>query len=146
MTERNVDPVEVVRCGYDALSLRYRADDTPAGNYEPWIAEVDGARAGCVFCVASDGDTAKLRILLVDPAARGQHIGRRLVDKCVAFARSAGYRRMVLWTNDPLVSAAHIYLAAGFRLTAEESHHSFGVHLIGQSYELDLTGQSPPGP
>jgi GNAT superfamily N-acetyltransferase len=134
---------------FEALVARIVADyaaSHDAKRQAAWIAEVDGARAGCVFCVAGDDDTAKLRILLVDPAARGQHIGRRLVDECVAFARSAGYRRMVLWTNDPLVSAARIYLAAGFRLTAEEPHHSFGVDLTGQSYELDLTVQSPSGP
>ncbi len=134
---------------FEALVARIVADYAASHDAEreaAWIAEVDGARAGCVFCVAGDEDTAKLRLLLVDPAARGQNIGRRLVDECVAFARSAGYRRMVLWTNDPLVSAARIYLAAGFRLTAEEPHRSFGVDLIGQSYKLDLTVQSPSGP
>ena len=109
-----------------------------------WIAEVDGARAGCVFCVRDDApDTAKLRILLVDPGARGNRLGSRLVQECVAFARNAGYRRMVLWTNDPLTSAARIYRAAGFRLTAEHPHRSFGVELVGQTYELDLTPLSP---
>lgn len=104
-----------------------------------WIAEVDGRRAGCVFCVAADQDTAKLRILLVDPDARGQGVGRELIRRCVDFAREAGYARMILWTNDPLVSAARLYTEAGFRITAEEPHHSFGVDLIGQTYDLDLT-------
>jgi GNAT superfamily N-acetyltransferase len=104
-----------------------------------WIAEVDGARAGCVFCVADgEKETAKLRVLLVDPASRGRRLGERLVHACVAFARSAGYRSVALWTNDPLTSAARIYRAAGFRLVAEEPHHSFGVDLIGQTYKLDL--------
>jgi len=92
-----------------------------------------------VFCVPKDVETAQLRILLVDPAVRGQGIGRELVRRCVDYARRAGYARMVLWTNDPLTSAARIYLAAGFRLVAEEPHHSFGVDLLGQTYELDLS-------
>lgn len=103
-----------------------------------WIAEVGGRRAGCVFCVAEDEKTAKLRILLVDPTARGTGIGRELVERCVSFSHDAGYERMTLWTNDPLTSAARIYTAAGFRLVAEEPHHSFGVDLIGQTYDLDL--------
>ena len=104
-----------------------------------WIAETpDGERVGCVFCVAADEHTAKLRILLVVPAARGERLGARLVDECVRFARSAGYKRMVLWTNDPLVAARRIYLVAGFVLTGEEPHHSFGVDLVGQTYELEL--------
>jgi GNAT superfamily N-acetyltransferase len=103
-----------------------------------WIAEQDGERVGCVFCVREDDETARLRILLVEPKARGQRLGARLVETCVAFARAAGYRRMVLWTNHPLTAARAIYLAAGFRLTAEQPHHSYGVDLVGQTYELDL--------
>jgi GNAT superfamily N-acetyltransferase len=103
-----------------------------------WIAEVDGARAGCIFVVTKDDDTAQLRILLVHPDARGRGIGSQLVDTCIEFARNAGYRRMMLWTNNPLVSAARIYRAAGFQLTDEAPHHSFGHDLIGQNYELDL--------
>ncbi|MDH6108881.1 GNAT superfamily N-acetyltransferase [Kitasatospora sp. MAP12-15] len=104
-----------------------------------WIAESDGRRVGCVLCVGEDEATAKLRILLVDPVARGQRLGARLVEQCVRFARSVGYRRIRLWTNDPLVAARRIYLAAGFQLVEEEPHHSFGVDLVGQVYELDLT-------
>ncbi len=103
-----------------------------------WIAEADGQRAGCVFCVAADEDTAQLRLLLVSPAARGRGLGARLVGECVAFARGAGYARMRLWTNHPLTSARRIYLARGFTLVEEEPHHSFGADLIGQIYELDL--------
>ena len=103
-----------------------------------WIAEIEGRRVGCIFCVASDEATAQLRILLVDPAARGKGIGTRLVDECIAFARDAGYSRMKLWTNHPLRSARNIYLSRGFRLVSEEPHHSFGVDLIGRVYELDL--------
>ena len=96
---------------------------------------------GCVFLVAKDADTAQLRILLVDPAARGQHLGRRLVGEAVGFARQAGYRRIVLWTNEPLAAARRIYLAAGFSLVGEEPHHSFGVDLTGQYYQLDLAAE-----
>lgn len=103
-----------------------------------WIAELDGRRVGCVFCVAEDGETARLRILLVDPAARGHRLGAHLVDTCIEFARAAGYRRMVLWTNDPLEAARHVYLAAGFRLVDEQRHHSYGVDLVGQTYEMAL--------
>ena len=132
---------------FEALVARIVADY--AEDHDPrreaaWIAEVNGRRAGCVFCVAAGRTgTAQLRTLLVDPAARGRSLGRRLVDECVAFARKAGYQRMVLWTNDPLVAAARIYLAAGFELTAQQPHHSFGVDLVGQTYELDLRRDWP---
>ena len=99
---------------------------------------------GCVFCVAKDEETAQLRILLVDAAARGHGVGRELVRQCVAYARETGYRRMLLWTNDPLKSAARIYLAEGFRLVAEGPHHSFGLDLMGQTYELDLSSVTTP--
>ena len=132
---------------FEALVARIVADY--AGDHDPareaaWIAEVDGRRAGCVFCVAGDetGDqpTAKLRILLVDPAARGHGLGARLVETCIGFARGAGYRRLTLWTNDVLVSARRIYQAAGFQLVAEAPHRSFGHDLVGQNWALDLPG------
>jgi GNAT superfamily N-acetyltransferase len=127
---------------FEALVARIVADYAAA--HDPareaaWIAELDGDRVGCVFCVSGEDDqTAKLRILLVDAKARGNRLGRRLVDACIAFARGAGYERIVLWTNDPLTAAARVYLAAGFALTGEEPHHSFGVDLVGQTYELAL--------
>jgi GNAT superfamily N-acetyltransferase len=91
-----------------------------------------------VFCVAADDDTAKLRILLVDPTARGRGLGGGLVDECVAFARDAGYAKLELWTNHTLTAARHVYASRGFRLTAAAPHHSFGMDLIGQTHELDL--------
>ncbi|MEV1328004.1 GNAT family N-acetyltransferase [Micromonospora costi] len=126
---------------FEALVARIVADY--AGDHDPsreaaWIAEVDGRRVGCVFCVAADPTVAQLRILLVDPSARGQGLGGRLVDECLAFARRAGYARMRLWTNDPLVAARHVYLSRGFALTGQEPHHSFGADLVGQVYEVDL--------
>jgi DNA-binding MarR family transcriptional regulator/GNAT superfamily N-acetyltransferase len=103
-----------------------------------WIAEVDAAPAGCVFCVRHDDETAQLRLLLVDPAARGLGIGTRLVEECLRFARTAGYRRMRLWTNSVLHDAIRIYERAGFQLVSSEPHHSFGHDLVGQVWERGL--------
>ncbi len=128
---------------FEALVARivadYAAGQNP-GREAAWIAEVDGHRVGCVFCVAADDTTAQLRILLVDPAARGRGLGARLVDECVSFAREAGYARMKLWTNAQLFAARHVYLSRGFTLVSEQPHHTFGVNLVGQVYELDLGG------
>ena len=126
---------------FEALVARivadYAADHDPARE-GAWIAERGGRRVGCVFCVRRDDDTAQLRILLVTPEGRGLGLGRELVDRTVAFARGAGYRRLVLWTNAPLAAARRIYLERGFRLVDEEPHHSFGVDLVGQNYALAL--------
>jgi N-acetylglutamate synthase-like GNAT family acetyltransferase len=126
---------------FEALVARIVADFANAEHQErqaAWIAEIDGRRVGCVFCVEADEATAQLRILLVDAVARGAGLGARLVDECLVFARKSGYSRMKLWTNDPLVAARTIYLSRGFQLVDEEPHHSFGVDLVGQVYELDL--------
>jgi GNAT superfamily N-acetyltransferase len=103
-----------------------------------WIAELDGHRVGCVFCVAGDEDTAKLRILLVTADARRGGAGAQLVDTCMDFARKAGYVRMRLWTNDVLVAARQLYLSRGFALIEQEPHRSYGADLIGQTYEVAL--------
>jgi GNAT superfamily N-acetyltransferase len=126
---------------FEALVARIVADY--AADHDPtregaWIAERDGQRVGCVFCVRKDDETAQLRILLVTPEGRGTGLGRELVDHTVAFARAAGYRRMVLWTNDTLTAARRIYLERGFRLEDEERHRSFGAELVGQNYVLAL--------
>jgi DNA-binding MarR family transcriptional regulator/GNAT superfamily N-acetyltransferase len=126
---------------FEALVARIVADYVD--HHDPdrenaWIAELDGEPVGCVFCVRKDDDVAQLRILLVDPKARGLGIGSRLVEECIRFARRAGYRQMVLWTNDVLVSARRIYEAFGFVLLEEDAHTSFGHELVGQNWSLNL--------
>ncbi|WP_051939446.1 bifunctional helix-turn-helix transcriptional regulator/GNAT family N-acetyltransferase [Phaeacidiphilus oryzae] len=150
---------------YETLVARIVADY--AEHRDPrheacWIAELDGEPVGAVFCVrdrpkeaeedgAADGadgadnadgaeppGTARLRLLLVEPAARGHGVGARLVDQCLEFARRTGYREMVLWTNDILTSARRIYQRAGFTLVESSPHHSFGHDLVGQTWRLDL--------
>ena len=126
---------------FEALVARIVADYVDhhvAGRESAWIAELDGEAVGCVFCVRRDEDTAQLRLLLVEPKARGFGIGSRLVDECIRFARGAGYARMVLWTNDVLVSARRIYEAQGFELVESEPHHSFGHDLVGQTWQRTL--------
>jgi DNA-binding MarR family transcriptional regulator/N-acetylglutamate synthase-like GNAT family acetyltransferase len=105
-----------------------------------WIAERDGARIGCVFCTATEtADTAQLRLLLVEPSARGLGIGTRLVDECLWFARASGYKRITLWTNDVLSAARRIYEHAGFQCDRREAHHSFGHDLVGEYWSRDLS-------
>ena len=111
-----------------------------------WIAERNGSPVGCVFLVQARDDTsgavvegsAQLRLLLVEPAARGLGIGARLVAECERFARRGGYRRIVLWTNSVLVAARAIYANAGYRLVASEPHESFGHSLVGETWQLEL--------
>ena len=107
-----------------------------------WIAELDGERVGCVFCMASNNPdaehTAQLRLLLVEPSARGAGVGSLLVDECLRFARRSGYRRITLWTNDVLLGARRIYERAGFGCDRREAHHSFGRDLVGEYWSREL--------
>jgi GNAT superfamily N-acetyltransferase len=111
-----------------------------------WIAEEANTansnaapeRLGCVFVVKKNATTAQLRMLLVEPRARGMKLGARLADEAIAFARASGYKKMTLWTNDILHAARAIYVARGFTLVKEEAHHSFGKDLVGQHWDLLL--------
>ena len=126
---------------FEALVAQIVADFI--NNYKPerercWIAEMDGEIIGSVFVVQSSETVAKLRLLLVEPKARGLGLGTRLVEECIRFARRRGYQKLMLWTNSILVEARHIYQKTGFKLVAEEAHHSFGHDLIGETWELNL--------
>ena len=103
-----------------------------------WIAEMDGENAGSAFVVKKSETEARLRLLLIEPKARGLGLGKRLVDECIEFARQAGYRKLVLWTDSVLTAARHIYEKAGFRLVESEPNRTFGHDLVSETWELDL--------
>ncbi|WP_213453095.1 bifunctional helix-turn-helix transcriptional regulator/GNAT family N-acetyltransferase [Rhizomonospora bruguierae] len=127
--------------GFEAMVARIVADYVAGRDPHreaAWIAEVDGRPAGSVFCVRKDDETAQLRLLLVEPEARGMGIGGRLVDECVRYARRAGYRRMILWTNAALADARRLYQRAGFRLTEQEKGRDFGHDQVFQYWEREL--------
>lgn len=126
---------------FEALVAQIVADFIHNYNSERercWIAEMDGEIVGSVFVVQSSETVAKLRLLLVEPGARGLGLGTHLVEECIRFARRHGYSKLVLWTNSVLLEARHIYEKTGFQLVAQEVHHSFGHELIGETWELLL--------
>ncbi len=104
-----------------------------------WIAEMGGAPVGSVFIVKQSPTVAKLRLLLIEPEARGRGLGKRLVAECIAHARAKGYRRLVLWTQSNLAAARHIYAGAGFRLARRQRHREFGYDLTGEYWQLKLS-------
>ncbi len=126
---------------FEALVARIVADYAARGDQRreaAWIAEAGGQPAGCVFCMHKTDTTAQLRLLLVEPYARGMGVGGRLVGECISFARRAGYAEVMLWTNDVLHAARRIYQRAGFQLVASRPHHSYGHDLVGQDWLLRL--------
>jgi GNAT superfamily N-acetyltransferase len=119
------------------ICAKFIRDYDPASEH-CWIAERENVAVGCVFLVKDSDETGRLRLLMVEPSARGLGVGTKLVNACVRRAREVGYRRVTLYTNSVLVSARRIYEAAGFRLAKEWPHRSFEKNLIGQDWELEL--------
>ena len=135
---------------FEALAARIVADFLT--EFDPkrercWIAEVNGQNVGHIFLVKhpTEPSTAKLRLLLVEPSARGLKLGSALVEECVSFARAVGYKKITLWTQSILVAARHIYQKAGFRLVEEQANFKFSQHLVSQTWELDLTEGAKQG-
>ena len=125
---------------FEALVARIVADFSPGPREAGWIAEVDGRRAGCVLCTAAPErpDVGKLRALIVEPEARGHGVGRLLVERCIAFARDAGYARLELWTTANLEAAGRMYEAFGFSVVREVREKAFGTEVLSRHMELEL--------
>jgi GNAT superfamily N-acetyltransferase len=125
---------------FEAMVAGIMADFSPGPREAGWIAEVDGHRAGCVLCTASPDrpDTGKLRTLIVAPEARGHGVGRLLVERCIEFAREAGYARIELWTTENLVAAGRLYETFGFRVVREVREEAFGTEVLSRHMELEL--------
>jgi DNA-binding MarR family transcriptional regulator/GNAT superfamily N-acetyltransferase len=126
---------------FEGLCAKIVADY--ANNNDParercWIAEIDGENVGCIFLAKQSATVARIRLLLVDPKARGLGLGARLVDECIRFARSAGYKKITLWTHSVLTAARHIYQKAGFKLTRTERHKSWGRPVVSEYWDLQL--------
>jgi DNA-binding MarR family transcriptional regulator/GNAT superfamily N-acetyltransferase len=127
---------------FEGLVARIVADFTDArssgARVAAWIAESDGRRLGCVFCTETPDGDAALRLLLVEPSARGTGVGAALIDECLRFARHSGFTRITLWTNDVLTAARRLYQRAGFQLDKTEPHQSFGADLVGEYWSRGL--------
>jgi DNA-binding MarR family transcriptional regulator/GNAT superfamily N-acetyltransferase len=126
---------------YEALAAKILSEyvgRNDAVNERAWIAESHGAILGSVYLMKEDAETARLRLLYVEPQARGLGLGKKLVSECTAFAREAGYKRIVLWTQSTLTAARKLYVGEGYQLIKQESHHSFGKDLVGETWELIL--------
>jgi DNA-binding MarR family transcriptional regulator/GNAT superfamily N-acetyltransferase len=127
---------------YEALAAKILSEfvgRNDAVNERAWIAERHGTILGSVYLMKEDAETARLRLLYVEPQARGLGLGKKLVSECTAFARAAGYKRIVLWTQSTLSTARKLYVGEGYQLIKQEPHHSFGKDLVGETWELILT-------
>ena len=120
------------------IVANFVASHDPAGE-QGWVAEKDGRRLGCIFCVRLEEETAKLRLFLVEPEARGTGLGRRLLETCLGFAKDCGYRRLKLWTHESHRAACALYRARGFACESSVPVRSFGQDLVEQSWSIDLS-------
>jgi DNA-binding MarR family transcriptional regulator/GNAT superfamily N-acetyltransferase len=126
---------------FEALCAQIVADCVNKNDHDRercWIAEIDGENVGCIFLAKESAAVARIRLLLVDPKARGLGLGTRLVDECICFARRAGYKKITLWTHRVLAAARHIYQEAGFKLVRSERHRNWGPPVVSEHWDLEL--------